>query len=73
MQLSKMFDSKIQLPWEPGVYKTNAAYGNQLNSYQYWNGVYWGMYVCDKDIAALPAYKDFISAVQNPVWQGLIK
>ena len=70
IKLSEVFDSKTQLPWEPGSYKTDAEDNDAtLEYYQYWNGIYWGRVGNNAEHAY--GLKNHISHYQNVRWQGL--
>lgn len=68
-KLTPWYEPNVK-PKRKGVYNTDAY---DKESFQNWNGKFWGLYTADKNLAAHPAYADIQSSVQHPRWRGLTK
>lgn len=63
-KLTDWFPPEVK-PARVDVYETNAG----PNTYQYWNGKFWGLYESTPDFAFAFSYDKIM--VQSPRWRGL--
>jgi len=68
MRLTKWFPASVK-PVRKGAYETSAVSG--CETYQHWNGVFWGMYAPSPERASESAYSESVSSEQNVEWRGL--
>lgn len=68
-KLTPWFLADRHLPRRIGVYQTKIEAGHR-NTFQHWNGIFWGVYVADAESAL--RFKETRSAHQFPKWRGLV-